>query len=237
MQVRFDIIVFKQMCILFFIHFISAMKTLIRSDHPDKFKQDSLYESDVFSCLFSPRWKQKKIWVKVGKDPSVIALLTEEDKKWLVSYLSRSPIEAVCLYSDLGEMSLDVWANACRMARKPAFLRLSSKLIAQGKRLPSRKGLSHRLNQVMDGVVAIVILLVFSPLMMGLMLFIRTQNGQPTLNREWCVGKQGRLFQLLTFNLELPFELSRLPNLVSVLRCETNLRQTDHYDLHQLIRD
>lgn len=213
------------------------MQTLIRPDYPDNFQQDLLYESDLFTYLFTLRWKQKKMWVKACKGLSTIALPTKGAKEWLVSYLSSSPVEAVCLHSDLGEVSVGIWADACWMARKPAFLRLSSRLIAKGKRLPSRKGLSHRLNQMVDWVVALVILLVFSPFMMGLILLFRTQSDQPILNREWCVGDQGRLFQLLTFNLKLPFKLSRLPTLVSVLRGKTNLRPTHHCSLRQLLRD
>lgn len=219
-----------------FLFLDTVMQTLIRTDYSEKFEKDLFYESDLFTCLFSPKWKQRKLWVQVCNDLKVLCLPSEGDKQWLVQYLSRSPIEAVCLNSDLGEISLAAWADACRLVGKPAFLRLSSRLIAKGKRLPSRKGIKRRLHQMMDWVVALAILLIFSPLMLVLILFIRTQSNQPTLMREWCVGQQGRIFQLLTFNSRLPLGLGRLPTLVSVLRGETNLRQTDHCSLHQILQ-
>ena len=216
------------------------MQTLITSNYLPKIQPESFYESDFFISYFLPKWKQKKLWIQARKGLQVICLPTEDDKQWLVSCLSRSPIEAVCLHSDLGETSLELWADACRMARKPVFLRLSSslasRLSAKGKIVPSRKSMKRRLKQAVDWGLAMAILLVFSPLMLGLMLFIRSQGNQLPLGREWCVGEQGRIFQWLTFNIQLPLGLKRLPNLVSVLRGETNLRQTNHYPLRQILQ-
>ena len=208
------------------------MQSLITSEYSGKFQQDSFYESDLFTCCFAPKWKHKKLWVKAYKNLKVVCLPTEEDKQWLVGYLSRSPIEAVCLNADLGEASLTVWADACRIARKPAFLRLPSRI----KKFPSRKGLRRRLRQSLDWAIALALLLVLSPLILGLMILIRSRSHQPTLIREWCVGDRGKIFQLLTLNTTLPWGLRKLPNLVNVLRGETNLWQADHFRLRDLIR-
>ena len=208
------------------------MQTLIASIYSNRFQQETFYDSGLFTCCFSPKWKQRKLWVRAYKKLKLVYLPTEEDKQWLVGYLSRSPIEAVCLHADLGEKSLAVWADACRMARKPAFLRLPSNM----KKIPSRKGLRRRLRQSFDWAIALALLLVLSPLILGLMLLIRARSHQPTLVREWCVGDRGKIFQLLTLNTTLPWGLRKLPNLVNVLRGETNLLQTEHFRLRDLMR-
>lgn len=171
------------------------------------------------------------MWIKAYKGLKRVYLPTEADKRWLASYLSRSPVDAVCLNADLGEASLVAWADACHIARKPVFLRLPS----SKRLLPSRKGLNIRVRQGIGWLTAAVALFLLSPLMLALIFFIRYRRQEPALHREWCVGNKGRIFQALTLNINLPHVLKHSPNLINVLRGNVRFLKSEFHSLHTLL--
>lgn len=171
------------------------------------------------------------MWIKAYQGLKRVYLPTEADKQWLASYLSRSPVDAVCLNADLGEASLIAWADACHIARKPVFLRLPS----EKKLLPSRKGLRIRVRQGIEWLAAAMTLFLLSPLMLALIFFIRYQRQEPALCREWCVGDKGRIFQTLTFNINLPRVIKHSPNLINILRGNIRSLKGEFHSLHTLL--
>lgn len=145
--------------------------------------------------LCTLKWRQEKLWVshtKLGRQLHLPALNSEQ---WLKRCLCYSPVKAVCLDPRLGEMRLNLWANICHQVNKRVFLRIPST-----PKLPQKQSvLSWRVKRVTDCFAAVVLLLILSPVMLGIAGLIQVFSPGPIFFKQWRVGKRGQLFQIIKF--------------------------------------
>jgi lipopolysaccharide/colanic/teichoic acid biosynthesis glycosyltransferase len=141
------------------------------------------------------KWKQGKLWVSRSKSAKLNHLSVLNNAESLKKCLDRSSVEAICLDLSLGETRLQSWAEICRKVGKHVFLRIPST-----PRLPQKQNLlSWRLKRILDWIAAIVLLLVLSPVMLGIALLIAISSSGPIFFQQWRVGERGKLFRIIKF--------------------------------------
>jgi lipopolysaccharide/colanic/teichoic acid biosynthesis glycosyltransferase len=138
-------------------------------------------------------WRQQKLIVKkVGQPAPTVAATADPDR--LVACLERSPIKIVKLDPALGEETVTRWANACKEVGKTAFLRLPSTELPQ-----KRARLTWWMKCLFDRIAALLLLLLFSPIMLAVACLILTFSPGSVFFRQWRVGKRGKLFRIIKF--------------------------------------
>ena len=167
-----------------------------------------------------------------------------DNKQLLVKCLKNSPVNLVSIDPKLGEASLRFWAEACEEAHKPIFLRLSSsnQLSKQGSQ-PWRW-----LQQTIEWITALVLLVLVSPLILGLIVLTQVYSPESLFAYEWYVGEQGKLFRAIKFHTTAnhnitplgywmcKYGLEGLPQLWNVLRGEMSLIDSCCYTLEDAVQ-
>ncbi len=138
------------------------------------------------------RWKQKILLVLPNLTVSSFPAIANET--WLIDCLRRSPVKKVCLDSNLGEDRILFWANACERSEKPVFLRRMSSY-----KYDRCQSLSWWVKRGCDWLAAAVLCLLLSPLFLGLATLISLTSPGSLFFRQWRVGKNGQLFQIIKF--------------------------------------
>lgn len=151
-------------------------------------------QPDKHSLQYNLKWRQGQLLVKSHqvKQPQTLSL---KSKQRLVECLNYSPVRLLRIDPKLGEAELRFWANACHQAKKPLFLQIPAIYILPSKRYPFR----WWLKRLIDGSASAMLLLVLSPVMLGVVLLMRVYLPGPILLRKWHVGERGKLFLLLKF--------------------------------------
>jgi lipopolysaccharide/colanic/teichoic acid biosynthesis glycosyltransferase len=142
------------------------------------------------------KWRQGQLLVNLEQQPLQRHLPSLNSEQWLVKCLKHSPVRLVRIDPAVGKVSLKLWAEACEQANKPIFLRLPTTHALSSKRCPKSWWLLKRL---VDWSAAALLLLVLSPVMLGIVCLMRVYSPGPILLRQWCVGERGKLFRLLKF--------------------------------------
>ena len=155
-------------------------------------KQKQL-DNELPSCTL--KWRQGQLLVSLEQHNQHPYLPSLKNERWLVECLKHSPVGLIRIDSNLGEASLKFWADACEQANKAVFLRL-----------PGARTSHHRcprswwLTRLIDCSAAILLLLVLSPVILGIVCLLRFQSPEaPIFYRCWCVGERGKLFRLFKF--------------------------------------
>jgi lipopolysaccharide/colanic/teichoic acid biosynthesis glycosyltransferase len=155
-----------------------------------------------------------------------------EDWFGLVDCLHRSRVTRIKLDLALDASMLVLWADAGKAAGKPTYLSLPS-----SADLPQRRSAwGWRFKRGADRVAAVLVVLLLSPVLAALMLWVRAQTQETILVREWHVGERGRLYEsvkLRTMTADgrwlrgadrvVRYRLDRLAKLLNVLRGEMSL--------------
>jgi len=141
------------------------------------------------------RWRRNQLLVCFSRQHQQPYLPALENERSLVDRLARSPVKLVRIDPDLGEAGLSSWANACEQANKAVFLRVPSTFELPKKQRP----LSWWLKRQIDWSIAALLLLVLSPVILGLTLLIRVDSPGPLFLRQWRVGERGKLFRVFKF--------------------------------------
>ncbi len=141
------------------------------------------------------KWRQKKLWVKSAYQAQTFILPALQSTQWLLDCLKRSPVKYVCIDPKLGEKGIRGWADVCKQASKKVFLRLP----AYRKLLESKNSVCWSIKRAMDWIAAALLLLLLSPIMLGLAGAIKISSPGPVFFRQWRVGRRGKLFQVIKF--------------------------------------
>jgi lipopolysaccharide/colanic/teichoic acid biosynthesis glycosyltransferase len=198
----------------------------------------SVQPNRASGCLLA--WRQRQLIVHVPS-PHQSALSFSFDRPgWLVDCLRRSPIELVKLDLNLEEEDLRCWANACAESGKLAFLRLRS-----DASLPHKThAWAWKFKRVFDWLAALFLLIVLSPVLVGLALLIILDSPGSIFYQQWRVGKRGKLFKIIKFRTmvvgadrlhhQLISHQEELYKLKDDPRCTTLGRWLNKYNLDEL---
>jgi lipopolysaccharide/colanic/teichoic acid biosynthesis glycosyltransferase len=140
------------------------------------------------------KWKQHWLWVMPMRSKPGDPLPALGNTQWLKECLAHSPVRAVYLSADLDEVTLKTWMDLSEQASKQVFLRLPSLTLPQ-----NRYPWAWWMKRSLDWLVAVLLLLILSPILLGLSLLIRLDSPGSILFRQWRVGKRGKLFRVFKF--------------------------------------
>lgn len=155
----------------------------------------SLVQPNVSLSAYMLKWRQRQLLVQRTDEEQLPNLPKLDDSDWVLACLQRSPIKLIRLAPNLGEAKLRFWAEAGQRAGKAVYLKIPSTPELPGKKFK----FSWQLKRSLDRLLAALILLLLSPLLIGLALLIRSQSPGPILFYQWRVGERGRLFQIIKF--------------------------------------
>lgn len=199
---------------------ISAILTL---DTEATFEQTQ--EDDYLPChtLESQQAELLVSLTQQAEQPHPLLLKNRQD---LTDYLKRLPVTLIRIDQATGEVGLRFWADACKRAGKVAFLQLP--LIPK---LPRRQSLlGWQFKRLIDWIAAILLLVALSPAMLILAVLVLISSPGPIFFRQWRVGEQGKLFQILKFRTmvvnaeQIHHQVMR--NQVGLHKCEDDPRIT-----------
>ncbi|MBW4469054.1 MAG: sugar transferase [Stenomitos rutilans HA7619-LM2] len=140
-------------------------------------------------------WRQKQLLLTLTPQPTTPPLTALDSEQLLAECLERSPIHLVKLAPEIGEASLAMWADACAKTNKAAYLSVPSTAS-----LPKKQSrLKWWLKRIVDWSVAVLLMLVIGPLMLGLSGLMLLQSPGPIFFSQWRVGERGKLFRILKF--------------------------------------
>ena len=141
------------------------------------------------------KWRQKNLLVKSTPKDTKYSFSALTRKQWLQNCLQNSWVKRVCVDRFLGERGIKLWADTCHQAGKPIFLRISSY-----SELPSCRQTAYwRVKRVLDWLAALILLVVFSPLMLSIALLIKIFTPGSVFFSQWRVGERGKLFKIYKF--------------------------------------
>lgn len=209
------------------------LSSLYQEQQQDDLDEQQQNESER-SLPCQLQWRQGQLLVKLSQDEKQLYLPSIQTQQWLVQCLKHSPVEMVCIDTNLGAAALKHWANACKEAKKPVFLRGT---VPQKWNRKSSK-LSGYI-KLIDWFAALLLLMVLSPIMLAVVILqLYVYSPKSIFSREWCVGARGKLFQSLQFrttevehNFRTPplghwiskYNIHKLPQLFNILRGEMSL--------------
>ncbi|MEM9161800.1 MAG: heterocyst development glycosyltransferase HepC [Cyanobacteria bacterium P01_F01_bin.4] len=140
-------------------------------------------------------WEQNVLIVTPRSSESEAEMPALKNEAWLRDCLHRSPIQRVYLDPQLEASTFKAWADVCHDTQKQVYLRVPS-----APELPqTRQPKLWRVKRLADWLVAALLLVVLSPLMGLLAMWVRLDSRGPVLFRQWRVGYQGKLFQIRKF--------------------------------------
>jgi lipopolysaccharide/colanic/teichoic acid biosynthesis glycosyltransferase len=173
----------------------SLMRDSSRNKSSHRSPTCSASDTSMSTSNYILKWRQRKLIVQFLPEEPPVPLPFLDQQQWLVDRLRNSSVKLIKLDLDLGEPSLQSWAEAGQKTARKTFLRVP----AVPQRPQKKQPLSWWLKRGLDWMVAAILLGVLSPAMLGLMLLLRLESPKPIFVRQWCVGERGRLFQSLKF--------------------------------------
>jgi lipopolysaccharide/colanic/teichoic acid biosynthesis glycosyltransferase len=194
------------------------------------------------SSQYTLQWRRGQLLVKSFSKFPQPYLPFIDNQQLLIECLKHSPTDLVSIDAKLGKTVLSFWAEACEQADKPIFLRIPS-----GSKLFKRGNEGAMWLQLIDRVIAGVLLLLLIPIMAVLIMVMQVYSPKSVFTREWRVGEKGKLFRAIKFstlNQQNNKALGRwlrqsglehLPKLWNVLRGEMSLIGTRCWTLEEAI--
>jgi lipopolysaccharide/colanic/teichoic acid biosynthesis glycosyltransferase len=141
------------------------------------------------------KWRQKNLWVKKIAPDAEYDFPALTRKQWLENCLRNSWVKRICIDRALGEQGIRLWADTCYQANKPVFLRILSH-----RELPNcRQSICWQFKRCLDWLAALILLVIFSPLMVAIALLIKIFTPGSIFFAQWRVGERGKLFKIYKF--------------------------------------
>ncbi|MEB3218347.1 MAG: heterocyst development glycosyltransferase HepC [Nostocales cyanobacterium 94392] len=203
---------------------------------PTLYNSRSRFESKS-SIYCTLQWRRNQLLVKSSgtiKQPYMASLDTHESLK---ECLKHSSAKLVRIDPKLGEEKVRLWADACASISKPIYLSISA-----DKKQPKPNSLFlWGFKRLIEWMIASIFLLVLSPLILLLALFVKLEAQAPIFERSWHVGERGKLFKIIKYRTKSADReainesttqlgkwmrksgLENLPQLLNVLRGEIGL--------------
>lgn len=158
--------------------------------------ENSFTEASIEQQKNSPyctlTWRRGKLLVRPVGQLRQPYLPATDNKEALVECLEHSPANLVLIDPELGFSKVKFWADATSAAGKSIYLSIPS--------LETPKQNAWEWCQViLNWIIAFVILIVLSPVALGLTILMRVYSPGSLFTREWYVGKRGKLFQVVRF--------------------------------------
>ncbi len=202
------------------------------------------------------QWRRSQLLVKSSgaiKQPYMPLLDTYESLK---ECLKHSSVKLVRIDPKLGEEKVRLWADACASASKPTYLCIS----AAQKHPKPNSSIFWWLKRLTEWIIAILVLLVISPLMLVLAALMKLDAQESLFERSWHVGERGKLFKLIKYrtasvNQQIDsqglenkddttllarwmhkYGLNNLPQLLNVIRGEMGLFGSRYWTLEDAVR-
>jgi lipopolysaccharide/colanic/teichoic acid biosynthesis glycosyltransferase len=193
------------------------------------------------------QWRRGQLLVKTPGKVKLPYIAALEKEELLVDCLKHSPIDLVKIDPKIGQARIKFWADASEQASKSIFLNIPSAC-----QIPDSHWLLRGLQRITDMVGAFVLLpllglvIVFCYL---LMLFnsSNSHSSSSLFDKEWHVGKRGKLFRVSKFGIEVVnkknvnsewhlFLLENLPLLLNVLRGDMSLIGRPCFSLEEAVK-
>jgi Bacterial sugar transferase len=218
-------------------------KTGISRSRVDLTRQQQEGRSPEYNLL----WRQKQLLVTCQKHLRLPHLPPLANEQRLIDCLKYSPVRLVCLDARLGETTVNFWANACKQAKKPVYLRIP---LTQ-KQLKQKNQLSCRLKRLSGWIMAMALAIALSPILLGIILLMQIYSPGLIFSRQWHVGRRGKLFQVFQFRTTAVNDQSRttrlgrwmhqtkldkLPHLFNAIRGEMSLTDACHLSLSDAVQ-
>ena len=124
----------------------------------------------------------------IPKSPTVSA--NRMDK-----YISKVDVKLIRVKPEIGEARIKQLASVCQRSEKSVFLRLP-----HATELPQKnRAIAWTIKRTIDWLAALIILIVLSPVMLGLAVIVATTSKGSIFFHQWRVGERGKLFRIIKF--------------------------------------
>ena len=110
-------------------------------------------------------------------------------------YISKVDVKLIRVKPEIGEARIKQLANVCQRSEKSVFLRLP-----HATELPQKnRAIAWTIKRTIDWLAALIILIVLSPVMLGLAVIVATTSKGSIFFHQWRVGERGKLFRIIKF--------------------------------------
>ncbi|BAZ17319.1 sugar transferase [Calothrix sp. NIES-4071] len=137
-------------------------------------------------------WRRGKLLVRPVGQLLPTYLPATDDKESLVECLRHSSVNLVLIDPELGFSKVKFWADATEAAHKSIYLSIPSIDT-------SKQNAFEWLQVIINSLIALVFLIVLSPVALWLVILTQIYSPGSLFTREWHVGKRGKLFQVIKF--------------------------------------
>lgn len=173
---------------------------IVDSQHSGQVKADPSLNANLISnlkfCL-----KQGKLFISnlLGSShrsyANVLSDLSTDADNWFHKYIGDRRVKLVQVSPDLGESRLMQLADTCHDKDVQMLLQLPRICESPQK----HHFLAWKIKRSLDWLAALAILLVLSPVMLGLAAIIKSTSKGSIFFYQWRVGERGRLFRIVKF--------------------------------------
>lgn len=143
-------------------------------------------------AVYNLKWRKNTLWVSLDAPTEMMPekVLVEQ----IFTRLEHSAVRSVCIDPKVGEAHLKAWAEACKKAGRPIYLRVP------GGSNPKSTAPSHwQAKRILDITATILGCIVISPILCAIAFLVGMTSSGPIFYRQWRVGNRGKLYQVWKF--------------------------------------